>query len=145
MYKALNLLGRMRISTLCQAYGKVASHSLCSELKDAEVVAVNAETAFNVFGFRRMWSVHPDQIEPIFQASHPEQELIECAAQILAPALAEGWPPIRHEDRLHDRASYRYLWTVLKSAYLSAFELPACAMPLFTSVLDGEGRYVMHH
>ncbi|MCO7535990.1 CoA ester lyase [Pseudomonas shirazica] len=136
---------KVRISTLCQIHGKVASHSLCSELKDAQVVTAHAARAFNELGFRRMWSIHPDQIEPILKASRPEQVLIERAVQILVLAHAEGWAPIRHDNQLHDRASYRYFWGVLKAAYASAIELPECTRPLFASVRNKEDSHVGAH
>ncbi|WP_409488824.1 HpcH/HpaI aldolase/citrate lyase family protein [Pseudomonas promysalinigenes] len=136
---------KVRISTLCQTHGKVASHSLCSELRNAEVVTAHAARAFNDFGFRRMWSIHPDQIEPILKASRPEQELIERAAQILILAHAKEWAPIRHDDQLHDRASYRYFWGVLKAAHASAVELPEFTRPLFASMRNKEGSNVGAH
>lgn len=136
---------KVRISTLCQAHGKVASHSLCSDLVNAEVVAAHARKAFGTLGFRRMWSIHPNQIEPILQASRPEPAVVARAAQVLANAAAHNWAPIRHEDRLHDRASYRYFWCVLKSGYLSGVELPACAVPLFASGITKERGHVRDH
>ena len=33
------------------------------------------------------------------------------------------WGPIRHQDRLHDRASYRYYWSVLKQARATGITL----------------------
>lgn len=136
---------KVRISTACQIHGKVASHSLCSELKDAKVITAHAARAFNDLGFSRMWSIHPDQIEPILKASRPEQVLVERAAQILALAHVQDWAPIRHNDQLHDRASYRYFWGVLKAAYASAVELPECTRPLFASVRNKEGSHVGAH
>ena len=32
-------------------------------------------------------------------------------------AQAAAWAPIRHDDRLHDRASYRYFWQVVERAH----------------------------
>ncbi|MDN6875422.1 aldolase/citrate lyase family protein [Pseudomonas citronellolis] len=122
---------KVKISTLCHANGKVPSHSLCSELKDPNVISSHAATAFNSLGFRRMWSIHPHQIEPILQASKPPKEEIQRAAMILELAVRQNWAPIRYEDRLHDRASYRYFWAVLKTAYMTGSELPMGVQQLF--------------
>lgn len=122
---------KVRISTLCHANGKVPSHSLCSELEDPSVIAAHAAKAFNVLGFRRMWSIHPCQIEPILQASKPCKEELQRAAAILNQAARRDWAPIRYEDRLHDRASYRYFWALLKTARLTGSELPMDVLPFF--------------
>ena len=34
------------------------------------------------------------------------------------------WGPIAQNGRLHDRASYRYYWTVLQRAKLAGLTLP---------------------
>ncbi len=41
-----------------------------------------------------------------------------CAAQ------DNAWGPIRHQGRLHDRASYRYYWELLQRARNTGMELP---------------------
>jgi citrate lyase subunit beta/citryl-CoA lyase len=64
-----------------------------------------------------MWSIHPDQIDVIVSAFAPRTTEIETAADILLSAESAKWAPIRHHDRLHDRASYRYYWTVLERAH----------------------------
>lgn len=131
---------KVRISTLCNSHGKVPSHSLCSELNSVEVIEKHAMRAFNVYGFRRMWSIHPNQIEPILKASRPNNALIERAARILMRAFAQSWAPISDENQLHDRASYRYFWSVLKAAYLSNMELPTSTTPLFAFVSRGDSN-----
>lgn len=135
---------KVRISMECQIQGKVASYSLCSELKDAQVITAHAARPFNDIGFSRMWSIHPGQIEPIFKASPPEPVLLERAAQIQALAHAQDWAPIRYKDQSHC-ASFRYIWGVLKAAYASAVQLPECTRPLFASVRNKEGSYVGAH
>ena len=49
------------------------------------------------------------------------------ATNILSEAMAAGWGPIAHHGRLHDRASYRYYWTVLQRAKLAGLALPEAA------------------
>ena len=40
--------------------------------------------------------------------------------------MAADWGPIAQHGRLHDRASYRYYWTVLQRAKLAGLALPEC-------------------
>jgi citrate lyase subunit beta/citryl-CoA lyase len=52
------------------------------------------------------------------------------ATNILLAAMAKDWGPIAHGGRLHDRASYRYYWTVLQRAKLAGLALPDAAAAL---------------
>ena len=49
------------------------------------------------------------------------------ATNILLEAMAADWGPIAQHGRLHDRASYRYYWTVLQRAKLAGLALPDAA------------------
>ena len=70
-------------------------------------------------------------IKPIVEAMRPDfSEVIEAAA-ILATAQDAAWGPIRHEGRLHDRASYRYYWNLLCRAQSTGCEIPADARQRF--------------
>ena len=73
------------------------------------VVANDAARARNEFGYTRMWSIHPEQIEAIVAAFAPRDEEIATATEILLAAQSAQWGPTRHHDTLHDRASYRVL------------------------------------
>ena len=77
-----------------------------------------------------MWSIHPDQIKPIVKALSPRSAEINEAIAILQAAQDKQWGPIEIQGRLHDRASYRYFWTVLKKASLSGIKLPEGAQYL---------------
>jgi citrate lyase subunit beta / citryl-CoA lyase len=68
-----------------------------------------------------MWSIHPSQIRPIVDAFAPKTAEIDQAIEILQIAQAQAWAPIRHQDTLHDRASYRYFWHVLERAHRTSF------------------------
>jgi citrate lyase subunit beta/citryl-CoA lyase len=57
----------------------------------------------------------------------PAANAVDTVAQILEKAQAAAWGPIQHEGRLHDRASYRYYWTLLQRAKSSGAPLPARA------------------
>jgi citrate lyase subunit beta/citryl-CoA lyase len=74
-----------------------------------------------------MWSIHPDQIKPIVKAFTPRLSEVNEATTILQEAMAANWGPIAQHGRLHDRASYRYYWTVLQRAKLAGLALPESA------------------
>lgn len=115
---------KLEIAAACHANGKVPSHNVCTEIRDLSVVAGDARLASRQFGYRRMWSIHPDQIRHILAAFAPEAAEIEDAVAILAAAKDKDWGPIQHKNKLHDRASYRYYWTVLQRARQTGQALP---------------------
>ncbi|HWJ95217.1 MAG TPA: aldolase/citrate lyase family protein [Telluria sp.] len=118
---------KLEMVAACHAHGKVASHNVTTEIKDSAVVANDAQRAAGEFGFTRMWSIHPDQIKPIIKAFTPRVSEVNEATNILQEAIAAGWGPIAQHGRLHDRASYRYYWTVLQRAKLAGLALPEAA------------------
>lgn len=124
---------KLEIAAACHAHGKVPSHNVSTEVRDMSVVANDAARARNEFGYTRMWSIHPDQIAPIVAAFAPRADEIELAADILLAAQAAQWGPTRHGDTLHDRASYRYYWSVLRRAQAIGQTLPESAHALFAS------------
>lgn len=121
---------KLEISAACHAHGKVPSHNVTTEIKDTAVVANDANRAAVEFGFMRMWSIHPGQIKPILKSLAPRSSEINEAAQILVEAQGAQWGPIKHNGRLHDRASYRYYWTILQRARASGLALPDSAAAL---------------
>jgi citrate lyase subunit beta/citryl-CoA lyase len=118
---------KLEIAAACHAYGKVPSHNVTTEIKDSAVVANDAQRAGAEFGFTRMWSIHPDQIKPIIKAFTPRMSEVNEASSILTEASNANWGPIAQHGRLHDRASYRYYWTVLQRAKLAGLPLPDAA------------------
>jgi citrate lyase subunit beta/citryl-CoA lyase len=72
-----------------------------------------------------MWSIHPNQIQPIVDAFAPTAAEVDQAIEIIMAAQAADWAPTRHRDTLHDRASYRYFWQVLERARRTGQPLPA--------------------
>jgi citrate lyase subunit beta/citryl-CoA lyase len=121
---------KLEIAAACHAHGKVPSHNVTTEIKDTAVVANDAQRAAVEFGFTRMWSIHPDQIKPIIKAFTPRLSEVNEASNILADAIKAGWGPISQNGRLHDRASYRYYWTVLQRAKLAGLALPDAALAI---------------
>ena len=111
--------------------GVVPTHNVSVEIRDAQVVAEDARRARQQFGFLRMWSIHPGQIEAIVAAMRPDfAETIE-AAEILIAAQDAAWGPIQLAGKLHDRASYRYYWELLQRAQATGMELSAVARDRF--------------
>ena len=115
---------KLEIAAACHAYGKVPSHNVTTEIKDIGVVANDANRAMAEFGFTRMWSIHPEQIKPIVKSFAPRLSEVNEAVQILTEAQRAQWGPIEHHNRLHDRASYRYYWTILQRARSAGLTLP---------------------
>jgi citrate lyase subunit beta/citryl-CoA lyase len=116
---------KLEIAAAAHAFGKVPSHCVVTEFRDSERLAAAATRAAREFGYTRMWSIHPDQVRPIVEAFAPAAEEIAEAAELLLAAQRQQWAPISLHDRLHDRASYRYFWTVLERAERTGRSLPA--------------------
>jgi citrate lyase subunit beta/citryl-CoA lyase len=123
------LLARAKAEVVAAALanGIVPAHNVCLNLHDAEVIAADARRARNEFGFLRMWSIYPAQIRPIVNAMRPDFTEVTDAAAILLAAQAGNWGPIQYRGELHDRATYRYFWTVLEKAKMTGMALPADA------------------
>ncbi len=122
---------KAEMAAACHAHGKVPSHNVTTEIKDTAVVANDAARAAAEFGYTRMWSIHPDQIKPILKAFSPRSSEVSEAANILVQAQAVQWGPIQYNGVLHDRASYRYYWTLLQRAKASGMPLPEPAAGLW--------------
>jgi citrate lyase subunit beta / citryl-CoA lyase len=113
------------------AHAVVPAHGVTRALDDPSIVSSDARRARTEFGFLRMWSIHPSQIEPILASMRPSPSEIDEAATVLAAAQAADWAPIRVGTALHDRASYRYAWSVLQQAKATGAPLPAAGAAFF--------------
>jgi len=122
---------KCEIATAALANGVVPSHNVTTELRDLDLIHQDARRARTEFGYLRMWSIHPNQIVPIFEAMCPDFSEVEEAAAILAAAQDCDWGPIQHHGRLHDRASYRYYWELLARARATGMQLPEAARQRF--------------
>ena len=118
---------KLEIAAACHAHGKVPSHNVTTEIKDSAVVANDATRAAAEFAYTRMWSIHPNQIKPILKALSPRGSEVTEAVAILTEAQAAQWGPIQHNGKLHDRASYRYYWTILQRAKSAGMPIPESA------------------
>lgn len=113
------------------ANGVVPAHNVTTELRDIERIGDDARRARREFGFLRMWSIHPNQIQPIVDAMRPDYSEVTAAAGILLAAQEASWGPIQHAGKLHDRASYRYYWELLVRARTTGMEIDAEARRRF--------------
>ncbi len=129
----LVLRAKLEIASACHANGKVPSHCVVTEFKNADALRDAARRAANELGYTRMWSIHPDQIRPILDAFAPDAGAIGQAADILLAAQAAGWAPVQHGGQLHDRASYRFFWQLLERAHATGRALPEGAAAWFAS------------
>ena len=122
---------KCEISAAALANGVVPSHNVTTELRDIDIIRSDARRARQEFGYLRMWSIHPNQIVPIVEAMRPDFSEVESATAILIAAQNNGWGPIQHEGKLHDRASYRYYWELLARAHATGMTLPEAAQTRF--------------
>ena len=116
---------KLAIAAAAHGHGKVPSHCVVTELKSTSRLQEAARRAAREFGYTRMWSIHPDQIQPILDAFTPSTAELDEAVEVLDAAGAADWGPIRLRDQLHDRASYRLFWSLLEQAHRTGQALPA--------------------
>lgn len=129
------LLARAKAEVVAAALanGVVPAHNVTLDLKNQATTFSDASRARNEFGFLRMWSIYPTQISAIVDAMKPDFQEVTDASNILLAAQAADWGPIQYAGELHDRATYRYFWDVLRKARLTGVELPAAAVTAFFS------------
>ena len=115
------LLARAKTEVVAAALanGVVPAHNVTLDLKNVETTYSDAYRARNEFGFMRMWSIYPTQIQAIVDAMKPNFDEVADAANILLAAQIADWGPIQYAGELHDRATYRYFWEVLQKAKLT--------------------------
>ena len=113
------------------ANGVVPAHNVTLDLKNVETTYSDAYRAHNEFGFMRMWSIYPTQIQAIVDAMKPNFDEVSDAANILLAAQAVDWGPIQYAGELHDRATYRYFWEVLQKAKLTNMPITKEALQAF--------------
>ena len=116
---------KLEIAAACHAAAKVPSHCVVTEFRHTAALQAAATRAAHEFGFTRMWSIHPEQIQSIIDVFAPTVAELDEAVAIITEAQAAHWAPIRHRDLLHDRASYRYYWQVIERARRTGQPLPA--------------------
>ena len=127
------LLARAKAEVVAAALanGVVPAHNVTLDLKNVETTQSDASRARNEFGFLRMWSIYPTQIQAIVDAMKPNYDEVTDAANILLAAQAADWGPIQYAGELHDRATYRYFWEVLQKAKVTGVAIPEQADAAF--------------
>lgn len=136
----LVLRAKLEIASACHAYGKVPSHCVVTEFSDVGLLERAAREARSL-GYTRMWSIHPAQIRPILAAFAPDPAELELAAQVLLAARQADWAPISVQGVLHDRASYRYFWQVLRRARQTGRAVPAEVAAWLQQTAAADGCY----
>lgn len=131
---------KCEIAAAALGNGVVPAHNVTTEFRDPTVVAADAKRAREEFGFLRMWSIHPNQIEPIVAAMRPAFAEVAEAAAILCAASTAHWGPIQIDGLLHDRASYRYYWELLQRAHGTGTAVPQDAHALFFDIPSSRGE-----
>jgi citrate lyase subunit beta/citryl-CoA lyase len=116
---------RMVSAAMCS--GVVPAHNVTLDLKSAYQTYQDAKRAREEFGFLRMWSIYPTQIQAIVDAMKPDMSEVETGVNILLAAQDANWGPIQYAGELHDRATYRYFWEIVQKARLTGGKLPADA------------------
>jgi citrate lyase subunit beta/citryl-CoA lyase len=116
-------------AALCS--GVVPAHNVTLDLKSQYQTFSDAKRAREEFGFLRMWSIYPAQIQPIVDAMKPSYAEVEEAVAILSGAQDANWGPIQFAGELHDRATYRYFWELVQKARVTGVQLPGDAVERF--------------
>lgn len=121
------LLARAKANCVAAALanGVVPAHNVTLDLKNFEQTKADASRARNEFGFLRMWSIYPTQIDAIVEAMKPDLSEVKKGVAVLLAAQDAAWGPIQHEGELHDRATYRGFWTIVQRARLTGIDIGA--------------------
>jgi len=128
-----HLLARAKTEVVAAAlaHGVIPAHNVTLDLKNTYQTYQDAWRARHEFGFLRMWSIYPAQIQPIVDAMKPDYSEVQDAAAILLAAQKAEWGPIQYAGELHDRATYRYFWEILQKAKVTGVTLPEDAAKAF--------------
>ena len=109
------------------ANGIIPCHNVTLDLKNFEQTKSDAHRARYNFGFMRMWSIYPIQIDAIVEAMKPDHSEVDKGVQVLIKAQDANWGPVQHDGELHDRATYRGFWTLVQRAKTTGIDLGSTA------------------
>ena len=112
------------IAAAALANGVVPSHNVTTELQEVAVIRHDAERARREL--RPAHVEHPPQPDPAGSSRRcsPTSPRSRKPQRSCGAAQDNAWGPIRHQGRLHDRASHRYYWELLQRARNTGMELP---------------------
>lgn len=130
---ALVARAKARVVAAALRHGIVPAHNVTLDLKDKYKTYADAKRAHDEFGFLRMWSIYPTQIDSITDALLPDFSAVRKGGEILLAAQKNNWGPIQFDGDLHDRATYRYYWEIVQKAHLSNIPLPDAVKEQFFS------------
>lgn len=119
--------GKIQVVMAALRYGKVPAHNVTRDINETTRYNTTKEDARKArwqYGFLRMWSIFPEQINAVLEAITPDFSELRTAGEILIRAQKDGWAPIKHNNKMHDRASYRSAWTLIKQAHRLRQPLP---------------------
>ncbi|EKR74602.1 HpcH/HpaI aldolase/citrate lyase family protein [Leptospira noguchii] len=125
--------GKANLVAAALANGVIPAHNVTLDLKNQYQTYKDAKRAHDDFGFLRMWSIYPTQIQAILDAMAPDYSEVQTSAEILIQAQNAEWGPIQYAGDLHDRATYRYFWEILQKAKLTGISIPEEANKRFFS------------
>lgn len=120
----LLIRAKTEIVSAALTHGIIPSHNVSLDLKNPYNTYRDAWRGRYEFGFLRMWSIYPTQVQAIVDAMKPDYSEVQEASGILLTAQKAEWGPIQYANELHDRASYRYFWELLQKAKLTGVTLP---------------------
>jgi citrate lyase subunit beta/citryl-CoA lyase len=119
---------KAHVAATALAHGVVPAHNVTLDLKNYEQTLSDAKRARYDFGFLRMWSIYPTQIDAIVEAMKPDLSEVTKGVEVLLQAQDANWGPIQHDGELHDRATYRGFWTIVQRAKVSGIAIGDEAM-----------------
>jgi citrate lyase subunit beta / citryl-CoA lyase len=120
---ALIARAKAEVVACALAHGVVPAHNVTLDLKNTETTFKDAYRARHDFGFLRMWSIYPTQVQSIVDAMRPDMAEVVDGGEILLAAQNNSWGPIQYKGELHDRATYRYFWELLQKAKITGATL----------------------
>lgn len=115
---------KAKVAGTALANGVIPAHNVTLDLKNQYQTYSDAKRAHDEFGFQRMWSIYPAQIQAIIDAMQPNFSEVQTGCAILVKAQDANWGPIQHDGDLHDRATYRYFWSLIQHARVAGQKLP---------------------
>ena len=125
---------KIKLSLACHAAGVIPSHSITTDIHNSASAFQDARRAREEFGYLRMWSIHPSQIEQIINAFQYDERELEEAIEILEKALKVNFAPILFNKIMHDKASYRFFWIKLRRAILNGWNFHKSVNELFQKI-----------
>jgi citrate lyase subunit beta/citryl-CoA lyase len=87
---------KCEIAAAALAHGIVPAHNVTRALDNPDRVFDDARRARDHFGYLRMWSIHPGQIDPIVDAMRPAVPEVEKAQAIIHAAQDADWGTASH-------------------------------------------------